>query len=108
MKFFKLTPEKMDKTSYLVPPFPLMRYKWKEIAELGTFAQIMLVITTLTMIAVFAVSFYISVHVFIGEPKFSLTYPGPYGAFSGLLSAFIVIKLTQALALLMQAMRIKS
>jgi hypothetical protein len=92
MNLLYLKKEDMDKVAFLIPPIPVMSYKWSELLVLKRVVLILLMVCNLAFIAGFSIGAYWAFSVFIADPHHHLSF-GNYGLIPGIILTIIVIKL---------------
>jgi hypothetical protein len=87
-----LKKEDMNKVAFLVPPIPVMNYRWSDLLALKRVALILLLICNLAFIVALSIGAYLAFGVFIVDPHHHLSF-GNYGLIPGIIFTIIAIKL---------------
>lgn len=87
-----LTEADLNKSVFLMPPYPVMNYNWREVIALPKAAILFLLITSAALIAAIGWGAYIAFLGFIFDPGHHLRY-GSFGLIPGILLLALDIKM---------------
>jgi hypothetical protein len=88
---FKLIESDMSRKAIIVPPYPIIEYRWEELIELKKWMLYFFLFTTLIFVAILIYAAYLALLVFIKAPEHPIRI-GTYGLIPGLVFLFSMYK----------------